>query len=68
MPGLVIYAISAVLLAAAACAASACGSANTISGEVQFHRDVDLPEGATITVKLLDTSSPTPPPSNWAAM
>ena len=56
MPGLVIYAISAVLLAAAACAASACGSANTVSGEVQFHRDVDLPEGATVTVKLLDTS------------
>ena len=27
-----------------------------ISGEVQFHRDVDLPEGATVTVKLLDTS------------
>ena len=33
-----------------------CGSTNTISGEVRFHRDVDLPEGATVTVLLLDTS------------
>jgi len=33
-----------------------CGSADTVNGEVRFHRDVDLPEGATVTVKLLDTS------------
>lgn len=39
-----------------ACAVTACGSADTVSGEVRFHRDVDLPEGATVTVLLLDTS------------
>jgi len=44
------------LLAALACVAAACGSASTVSGEVRFHRDVDLPEGATVTVLLLDTS------------
>lgn len=33
-----------------------CGSGNTVSGEVRFHRDVDLPDGATVTVSLLDTS------------
>ena len=46
--------LAAVLLLA--CAATACGSVNTVSGEVQFHRDVDLPDGATVTVWLLDTS------------
>lgn len=44
------------LFTALACAAVACGSANAVSGEVQFHRDVYLPDGATVTVKLLDTS------------
>lgn len=39
-----------------ACAVTACGSADTVSGEVRFHREVDLPNGATVTVKLLDTS------------
>jgi len=39
-----------------ACVAVACGSGDTVSGEVRFHRDVDLPEGATVTVLLLDTS------------
>ena len=32
------------------------GSSNTISGAVRFVREVELPEGATVTVKLLDTS------------
>ena len=36
--------------------AVACGSTSTIGGEVRFHRDVDLPDGAIVTVKLLDTS------------
>ena len=39
-----------------AISAVGCGSSNTVSGEVRFHRDVDLPNGATVTVKLLDTS------------
>ena len=39
-----------------ACVAAACSSADTVNGEVRFHRDVDLPDGATVTVKLLDTS------------
>ena len=56
MPGFLVYAISAVLLAAAACGTAACGLGNTVSGEVRFHRDVDLPDGATVTVQLLDTS------------
>ena len=32
------------------------GSSNTISGAVRFVREVELPEAATVTVKLLDTS------------
>ncbi len=32
------------------------GSSNTISGAVRFVREVELPDGATVTVKLLDTS------------
>ena len=56
MPRVVVYVIWLVIFAAAASAAVACGSGNTVSGEVRFHRDVDLPDGATVTVKLLDTS------------
>ena len=35
----------------------ACGDGgSTVSGEVRFVRDVDLPDDATVTVQLLDTS------------
>lgn len=44
------------LVAVLACATAGCRSGNTVSGEVRFHRDVDLPDGATVTVELLDTS------------
>ena len=46
-------------LAALAAATLACGASKSegvISGEVRFARDVDLPEGAVVTVRLLDTS------------
>jgi len=56
MPWNLVQAIWLAFLASFACAVAACGSPNTVSGEVRFHRDVDLPEGATVTVKLLDTS------------
>lgn len=56
MPRVVVHAIWVAILAAAAGAGAACGSGDTVSGEVRFHRDVDLPDGATVTVKLLDTS------------
>ena len=39
---------------AAACGSS--GSEGVITGEVRFAREVDLPEGAVVTVRLLDTS------------
>ena len=53
MHRLVLYVAAAMLLVAALVG---CSSTNTISGEVRFHRDVDLPDGATVTVWLLDTS------------
>ena len=56
MPWFLVQVIWIALLTALACTTVGCGSDNTISGEVQFHRDVELPEGATVTVKLLDTS------------
>ena len=56
MPRVVVHAIWLAILAAATSAAVACGSGDTVSGEVRFHRDVDLPDGATVTVLLLDTS------------
>ena len=56
MPRAVVHAIWLAILAAATGAAVACGSGDTVSGEVRFHRDVDLPDGATVTVELLDTS------------
>ena len=51
-----VHVIWLAIVAAAACSAVGCSSGNTISGEVRFHRDVDLPDGATVTVKLQDTS------------
>ncbi len=56
MPAMVVYPISIMLLAASAVAVAACGPDNTVNGEVRFHRDVDLPDGATVIVTLLDTS------------
>ena len=56
MPWFLVHVIWVALLASLACVSAGCGSSNTVSGEVRFHRDVDLPEGATVTVLLLDTS------------
>jgi len=42
------------LAATAACAPP--GSAGSVSGEVRFAREVDLPEGAVVSVRLLDTT------------
>lgn len=55
MRGVAVYAIATLSLVAAA-ALAGCGSGDSISGEVRFHRDVELPEGATVTVTLWDTS------------
>ena len=51
---LVVAALAALAAAALACGAS--GSTGVITGEVRFAREVDLPEGAVVTVRLLDTS------------
>ena len=51
---LVVAALAALAAATLACGAS--GSTGVITGEVRFARDVDLPEGAVVTVRLLDTS------------
>lgn len=56
MTWLLVRAMWLAVLTALACSAVGCSSANTVRGEVRFHRDVDLPEGATVTVLLLDTS------------
>lgn len=56
MPWLLGHVIWLAILSALACVAVGCGVGNTVSGEVRFHRDVELPEGATVTVLLLDTS------------
>lgn len=56
MPSSTLRGIWIALLLAAACATATCASDSTLSGEVRFHRDVDLPDGATVTVLLLDTS------------
>ncbi len=56
MRGIVVYAVATLALFAAAAALAGCGSGDSISGEVLFHRDVELPEGATVTVTLQDTS------------
>lgn len=50
---------TAVLAAIVATTAAACGSSGStsvIAGEVRFAREVELPEGAVVTVTLLDTS------------
>lgn len=49
-----VAALAAVLATAAAC--DLVGLSGGISGEVRFVREVALPEGAVVTVKLLDTS------------
>ncbi len=56
MRGVAVYAIATLALVATAAALAGCGSGDSISGEVRFHRDVELPEGATVTVTLQDTS------------
>ena len=35
---------------------ASCASSDSVSGEVRFHRNVELPPGATVTVTLQDTS------------
>ncbi len=49
-----VAALAAVLVTAAAC--DPVEPSGGISGEVRFAREVPLPEGAVVTVKLLDTS------------
>ena len=56
MPWFLVNVIWIALFTALACTTFGCASADVVSGEVRFHRDVDLPEGATVTVLLLDTS------------
>ncbi len=56
MPWFLVHVLWLAILAGAACATFGCSSGDSISGEVRFHREVDLPDGATVTVKLLDTS------------
>ena len=51
---LLVAAIAVVLATAVACGSS--GSAGVITGEVRFVREVALPQGAVVTVRLLDTS------------
>ena len=51
---LVATVLAAFLGTAVACDSS--GSSGAITGEVRFARDVALPEGAVVTVRLLDTS------------
>ncbi len=51
------FALMLALLSSAALAALACdsvGSSGTLNGSVRFHRDVDLPVGAVVTVTLDD--------------
>lgn len=53
-PRLAMAALAAVVAMTAAC--SSAGSGGAVTGEVRFAREVELPEGAVVTVKLLDTS------------
>ena len=55
MRGVAVYAVAALVLVAAV-ALAGCGSGDSVSGEVRFHREVALPEGSTVTVVLQDTS------------
>ena len=48
--------LSLILLPIIGLASLSCGGERAISGEVRFHREVELPDGTTVTVKLLDTS------------
>lgn len=54
VPHALVVVVLAVVAAAVGCGSS--GSAGVISGEVRFAREVDLPEGSIVTVRLLDTS------------
>ncbi|MYB21624.1 MAG: hypothetical protein F4066_05690 [Chloroflexi bacterium] len=49
-------AIVVLVLVAVVAAMAGCVSGDSVSGKVRFHRDVELPAGTTVTVKLLDTS------------
>ncbi len=49
-------ATAALVLVAALSAMASCASSDSVSGEVRFHRNVELPPGATVTVTLQDTS------------
>ena len=51
---LAVAVLAGVVAVAAACGSS--GSSSAITGEVRFARGVELPEGAVVTVRLLDTS------------
>lgn len=51
---LVVTVLAAVLAATVACGSF--GSTGAVTGEVRFAREVVLPEGAVVTVRLLDTS------------
>lgn len=55
---LVSHALVVAVFAVVAAVAAACGSESegVITGEVRFAREVDLPEGSVVTVRLLDTS------------
>ena len=55
---LVSHALVVAVFAVVAAVSAACGSGSeaVITGEVRFARDVDLPEGSVVTVRLLDTS------------
>lgn len=54
---LVVVVLAGLLATTAACVwPGSSGSAGVISGEVRFAREVELPEGAVVTVRLLDTS------------
>ncbi len=46
--------LATALAATAACAPQ--GSGRSVSGEVRFAREVELPEGAVVSVRLLDTT------------
>ena len=51
--------LTMVVLATALAATAACappGSSGSVSGEVRFAREVELPEGAVVSVRLLDTT------------
>ncbi|MCY3881252.1 MAG: YbaY family lipoprotein [Chloroflexi bacterium] len=52
---LAVAALVVIVATAAACGSSGSGG-SVVTGEVRFAREVELPEGAVVTVRLLDTS------------